>query len=158
MQYAGRDYWSDEDVDIPGLENKACVEQPGYRPTLDCSKATNDVSSCANTKLITESCAESACKAAWLAKNYVPSNAPETKGKWCLPAYGAGSGMWNYFRLINQKLKEAGGEELNSSFNWSSTESSYAEAFGWDYSVNQYGSQVKHGGGVGGYIRPVIEF
>ena len=158
MQYAGRDYWSDEDVDIPGLENKACVEQPGYRPTLDCSKETNDVSSCANTKLITESCAESACKAAWLAKNYVPSNAPETKGKWCLPAYGAGSGMWNNFRLINQKLKEAGGEELNSSFNWSSTESSYAEAFGWDYSVNQYGSQVKHGGGVGGYIRPVIEF
>ena len=79
MQYAGRDYWSDEDVDIPGLENKACVEQPGYRPTLDCSKATNDVSSCANTKLITESCAESACKAAWLAKNYVPSNAPEQK-------------------------------------------------------------------------------
>ena len=79
MQYAGRDYWFD--VDIPGLENKACVEQPGYRPTLDCSKATNDVSSCANTKLITESCAESVCKAVWLAKNYVPSNTPETKGK-----------------------------------------------------------------------------
>ena len=155
MQYAGSYHWSTEYIDIPGLENKACVERPGYRPTFDCSKATSDVSSCANTKLITESCEENVCTAAWAARNYVPSNAPETKGRWCLPAYAAGFGMWNNIQLINQKLREAGGEELDSRFNWSSTESSYSEAFGWNYSVNQYGTEVKY---AIEFVRPVIEF
>ena len=165
MQYAGRDYWSDEDVDIPGLENKACVEQPGYRPTLDCSKATNDVSSCANTKLITESCAESACKAAWLAKNYVPSNAPETKGKWCLPAGGIARSMMNNYDKINSGLSKAGGELLpepivHNYWYWSSSE--YDNYYAWVFRTKFGGADY---GGVAydtkdrmAYVRPVLAF
>ena len=148
LQDVGQHYWSNvNSIDISTLKNYSSTQE-----------ALTDIASCDNTNKIIAACDESICPAAWAAKNYYPKNAPETKGNWCLPAYGAGDQMWNNFKTINSKLNEINATSLNSRFSWSSTEANSLEAYGWNYSTNTYGTSVKYGGGVGGCIRPVIEF
>ena len=71
--------WAEEYVDIPGIKNY-----------LTESEAFTDFKSCENTAAILAQGNENLYPAAWLCHNYAPAKAPETKGKWCLPAAGTG--------------------------------------------------------------------
>ena len=50
--------------------------------------AKKDFANCENTRRIIEADNSLTYPAAWKAYLYAPDNAPETKGKWCLPAAG----------------------------------------------------------------------
>ena len=83
-----------------------------------------DVSSCENTKKIIENGNADKYPAAWAAINYAPGVAPETKGKWCLPAGSVLNIMLWRLDIIDQTFRKIGGTVLleNREVLWSSTE------------------------------------
>ena len=112
----GGKQWSKKDIDIPDLPNYESV-----------SDVEQDFDSCGNTQKIIKQGDFSTYPAAWAAVNYVPSSAPTTKGKWCLPAGGIARSMMNNYDKINSGLLKAEGELLpelseHNRWNWSSSE------------------------------------
>ncbi len=71
--------WSTEEIDVPEIENYTTTET-----------VINDMKSCENTEAMLALGADK-YPAAAAAKNYAPTAARDTKGKWCLPAMG----MWH---------------------------------------------------------------
>ncbi len=108
--------WAEEYVDIPGIKNY-----------LTESEAFTDFKSCENTAAILAQGNENLYPAAWLCHNYAPAKAPETKGKWCLPALGIFNNMMPYEDEFNTAFSKAASLNFGSSWDsdsmyWSSTE------------------------------------
>ncbi len=89
-------------------------------------------------------------------RGYSPSFAPETKGKWCLPAGGVGRDIYKYKDRINPVLREIGATEIDSSIYWTSTEYNMNFAWWWNYSSGEFDYSSKIANTI--YVRPVIEF
>ena len=120
------------------------------------SAASKDYDSCGNTDKIVAAGSASTYPAAWAARKYAPTSA--TKGKWCLPAAGIMTNIYNNQGAIQDAIKKVGGVSYPSCCTWSSSEASsyYAWYSYFDYSYglddyykNGYSSQ---------YVRPVLEF
>ena len=112
--------WSEEYVDIPEITNYT-IERT----------AVSDLKSCENTEAML-ALGETKYPAAAEAKNYVPTGAENTKGKWCLPS----AGIWNmvdiHFTEINAAISQANGTDLTASaYYWSSSEYTSNHAWCW---------------------------
>lgn len=141
----------------------------GYGVSFEFSQSTIegeiDFDSCGNTQKIVAQGDSTAFPAAGAAVNYVPSTAPETKGKWCLPASGVGRIIVIYIDRINQGLSAAGGEVLSKTTDfdnqyWSSTPGGTNYAIHWRYrsdlqNPDYFGSSDRR---ASFRVRPVIEF
>ncbi len=137
--------WSTEYVDISSLPNFTSQ-----------SSASTDYDSCGNTDKIVAQGNASTYPAAWAARKYAPTEA--TKGKWCLPAAGIMTNIYNNQGTIQDAISKVGGVSYPSCCNWSSSEysSRYAwySSLGYSYGLgnsnkNSYSFQ---------YVRPVLEF
>ena len=123
-----------------------------------------DFDSCENTKKIIKSGNSDSYQAAWATVNYAPVSAPETKGKWCLPAGGIARSMMNNYSTISSGMSKAGGESLPglsvfSHWNWSSSEYNNNYAWQWCYANNTLGHTSKNASSDDyGYVRPVLSF
>ena len=135
-------YWSNERVDILSL--------PNYTSRETVSK---DYDSCGNTDKIVAFGADT-YPAAWATRKYAPTEA--TKGKWCLPAAGIMTNIYNNQGAIQNAISKAGGV-LYQVFTWSSSEFSNTRVWQSDldssYGLSDFG--VKD---AGGDVRPVLEF
>ena len=158
--------WSTEYVDT------------GAYNTWIISNVVKDFDSCGNTEKIISFGDENTYPAAWKAVYYAPLSAPETLGKWCLPAAGVLSSLFYNLDIVNNTLSKIEGTQFKNTGNsedneylWSSTETD--ETGAWVFSnTNQTG--ILNGGvinfgktygweegtGVVGLltVRPVIEF
>ena len=144
LKSLGRYKWSSEDVDISTL--------PNYSSD---SSASQDVASCENSKKIMAAGNKSKYPAVWAAYNYTTTG---TKvGDWCLPAAGIFISYYNNQSVINTGFSQAGGTTFtNSTYAWSSSESSYFVAWYSNFSGSYgLGSSDK---GYSTEVRPVIEF
>ena len=138
-------YWLTEDVDISSLPNYTSRE-----------KAMKDYDSCGNTDKIVAQGNASTYPAAWAARKYAPTSA--TKGKWCLPAAGIMTNIYNNQNAIQTAISKVGGVSYPSCCNWSSSEYSYGYAWN-SYLGGSYGldDDSKYYGN-GQYVRPVLAF
>lgn len=148
--------WSRKLDDVVGLAN------------VTMSEAKQDFDSCENTQKIIQAGGRESYQAAWAAVDYVPSAAPETKGKWCLPAAGVLEAVDRWNSIIGVGLAEAGGKLLKGEYNngywiWSSSVSNYEYAWvlcinkaaDWD-GVRLYQDKITSGGFT--VVRPVLTF
>ena len=94
--------------------------------------ASTDYNSCENTNMIRASCDKDVCLAAWAAYSYAPTDA--TKNKWCLPAAGIMTNIYNNRDLIDIAISKVGGVAYPSCCTWSSSE--YSEGYAWVSSLN----------------------
>lgn len=81
--------------------------------------AAMDFDSCGKTQWLVER--GRAYYAAYAAYEYAPASAPETTGKWCLPAAGILNSVYTNWGVIDKTLSKIGGEKLSSDYWWSST-------------------------------------
>ena len=133
-------------LDIPSL------------PNLDLAEAQIDYNSCGNTSLIKQSGNEKAYPAAWRAADYAPAGAPETKGKWCLPAAGVTQKIIDNYEAVNAGLVSAGGQSLNER-TWYATSSEYNNTHYWRfYNIPRRELDRSDGKYSAATIRSVIEF
>ena len=118
------------------------------------SSASTDYDSCGNTDKIVAQGNASTYPAAWAARKYAPTEA--TKGKWCLPAAGIMTNIYNNQGTIQDAISKVGGVSYPSCCNWSSSEYNYGTAwfstfdssYGLDWNLtNDYN-----------YVRPVLAF
>lgn len=137
--------WSTEYVDISSLPNDTSYEG-----------AMKDFSSCDNTDKIVAQGDTSMYPAAWATKKYAPTT--ETKGKWCLPAAGVLSSIYNNQSAVQAGITKLGGVAYPSCCTWASLEYDYSRV--WDSNFN-------YGTGLGWTlkdfsnsldVRPVLEF
>lgn len=127
-------------------------------PNLDLAEAQIDYNSCGNTSLIKQSGNEKAYPAAWKAADYAPAEAPETKGKWCLPAAGVTQKIIDNYEAVNAGLVSAGGQSLNES-TWYATSSEYNNTHYWRfYNIPRRELDRSDGKYSAATIRSVIEF
>ena len=148
--------WSTEQTNVPGLTTSSTAQH-----------IMNDRESCFNTKIITSYGDQSKYPAAWAAKEYVPVNAPETKGKWCLPAAGVLHSIANNLTAINSAIDKIGGDPVGGSSLseenfWSSSGypgSKYSWAFlkASGYDATGLGARDR-AGKYYSYVRPVLEY
>ena len=135
--------WSTEYVDIAGITNYTSNEA-----------ASKDYNSCSNTDAIVKQGNASTYPAAWANRKYAPNEA--TKGKWCLPAAGIMTNIYNNKNAINTAISKVGGVTYPNCCAWSSSEynSNYAwnSDFGESYGLSITGKSGTH------YVRPVLEF
>ncbi len=137
----------------------------GYKS--DSSTAKADFDSCGNTRKIIEADNSLTYPATWRAYLYAPQTAPETRGKWCLPAAGILQQIKDNNEKINEVLSLIGGENLN--YLWSSTQKDTFEV--WIYPNSSSFTGITAAGTDGSWIsshqgdrtgsifvRPVIEF
>ncbi len=154
-------------------------------PDLDAKGAIKDFESCLNTDKIMAEGDETLYPAAGAARNYVAPGAPETKGKWCLPAAGVFVSLYNNLSRINTGLRNIEGipfidlrvgERAPTDYEhlWSSTEgridnevwqSAFFSAYNPPCKINMstpdcLEGKVKWSGGVSyyGVVRAVYEF
>ena len=127
------------------------------------SEAQKDFNSCSNTKELLAIPIEGADHI----NNYAPSSAPETKGKWCIPAAGVAYSILNNFEIINNAMEEIDQKSsvyaqtlvspyISYSTVWTSTEFSSSNMWvlqPMDQSIGNVSKSVFYG-----YYRPVIEF
>ena len=147
INYLSRLMWSTEKVNIPTL------------PDLSETYAIADFDSCGNTDKITSFGDKSKYPAAWGARNYAPT--PETKGKWCLPAAGILSNIYNNLVEIRNtasvlnldsditRITTPSSTEIDEDYIWVSSYSSAYVDHGIDdtfWKVREY------------YIFPVLEY
>ena len=135
--------WGGYGTDISSLPNYTSLET-----------ASKDYDSCGNTDKIVAQGKASTYPAAWAARKYAPTST--TKGKWCLPAAGIITNIYNNQGAIQTAISKVGGVSYPECCNWSSSE--YTNNTAWrailDYSyglrsimkLNRY------------YVRPVLEF
>ena len=137
--------WSTEYVDISSLPNFTSQ-----------SSASTDYDSCGNTDKIVAQGNASTYPAAWAARKYAPTEA--TKGKWCLPAAGIMTNIYNNQGTIQDAISKVGGVSYPSCCNWSSSESSSDYAWESDFS-NSYGlHSYDKDYSTNVYVRPVLAF
>lgn len=137
--------WSTEFTDIPAL--------PNYTSQ---STASADFNSCSNTDKIVAQDFSSTYPAAWAARKYAPTT--ETKGKWCLPAAGVMTSIYNNQSAVKEGISKLGGIPYPSCYMWSSSE--YGSFHSWYLCIKD-----SHGLSYTGSkayttvsVRPVIEF
>ena len=120
------------------------------------SSASTDYDSCGNTDKIVAAGDASTYPAAWAARKYAPTSA--TKGKWCLPAAGIMTNIYNNQNAIQTAISKVGGVSYPSCCNWSSSEYSYHYAW-YSNLGNSYGLyyNTKHTSHYL-YVRPVLAF
>ncbi len=151
LEELGNFQWSTEYVDIPDLPNQDNAPK-------------NDFSSCENTKIVLDyshkQYGDSASKyypAFWAVYNYTPAGAPETKGKWCLPAAGVLKSVDQNKTNIDQSLTRINKENIGNSFLWTSSEYSNSNPWIFNASSGAFDCHINYK-----YfdppVRPVIEF
>ena len=133
--------------DIPSL--------PNYESA---SAASKDYDSCGNTDKIVAFGDASTYPAAWATRRYAPT--PATKGKWCLPAAGILTNIYNNLSSVQAAIGKVGGVALLSHGGmWSSSEKDSQNA--WMLYVpagsSFYGLGSNNKTGID-YVRPVLEF
>ena len=141
-------YWSTEYVDISGLTN------------LSQEAASKDYDSCGNTDKIVATGDASTYPAAWATRKYAPTTA--TKGKWCLPAAGIMTNIYNKKNAIQTAISKVGGVSYPSCCNWSSSEDSHTYAwasnFGYNYGLFMRSKDYYSAEHTNTSVRPVLEF
>ena len=137
-------YWSTEYVDISSLPNYTSRET-----------ASKDYDSCGNTDKIVAQGHAGTNPAAWAARKYAPTT--DTAGKWCLPAAGIMTNIYNNQDAIQTAISKVGGVSYPSCCNWSSSE--YSSSHAWRSSLNgSYGLDYGTNKGTYGYVLPVLAF
>ena len=133
--------WGDYRIDISTL--------PNYTTT---SSAAVDYDSCGNTEKIVAAGTFANYPAAWATRYYAPTS--ETAGKWCLPAAGIMTNIYNNQTAIQNAISKVGGVSLPDCCMWSSTEQKSSDA--WIF----YRKFVafSHNKSTNDYVRPVMEF
>lgn len=122
------------------------------------STATTDRDSCGNTAKITAKDSADKYPAAWATRKYAPTSA--TSGKWCLPAAGILTNIYNNLSSVQTAIGKVGGVALLSHGGmWSSSEKDSQNA--WMLYVpagsSFYGLGSNNKTGID-YVRPVLEF
>ena len=122
------------------------------------SAATTDRDSCGNTAKITAKDSADKYPAAWATRKYAPTSA--TSGKWCLPAAGILTNIYNNLSSVQAAIGKVGGVALLSHGGiWSSSEKDSQNA--WMLYVpagsSFYGLGSNNKTGID-YVRPVLEF
>ena len=118
------------------------------------SSASTDYDSCGNTDKIVAQGNASTYPAAWAARKYAPTT--DTAGKWCLPAAGIMTNIYNNQDAIQTAISKVGGVSYPSCCNWSSSE--YDGKWAW-YSYLYYSYGLNPNGKLSNYyVRPVLAF
>ena len=137
--------WGGYGTDIPSLPNYTSQET-----------AAKDYDSCGNTDKIVATGDASTYPAAWATRKYAPTTA--TKGKWCLPAAGIMTNIYNNQNIIQTAISKVGGVEYPNCCNWSSSEYSYNYAWfsslGFSCGLINYSKSTNDDR----YVRPVLAF
>ena len=139
-------YWSTEYVDISSLPNYTSRET-----------ASKDYDSCGNTDKIVAQGNAGTYPAARAARKYAPTT--DTAGKWCLPAAGIMTNIYNNQDAIQTAISKVGGVSYPSCCNWSSSE--YSSHYAWPSGLyGSYGLGNRNGKLSSGNVnvRPVLEF
>ena len=136
--------WATEAMDISGLTYYNSAEA-----------ASQDVSSCENSKIIMAAGDKDTYPAVWAANEYKTEGT--SAGDWCLPAAGIFTSYYNNKDIINTGFDRAGGTKYTgNTWVWSSSMHSYN--FPWGFSlVNNYGLSSSRVTNLG-YVHPVFEF
>ena len=136
--------WGGYGTDISSLPNMT-----------NSTQAEADFDSCGNTDKIVAAGNANTYPAAWAARKYAPT--ADTAGKWCLPAAGIMTNIYNNQDSIQTAISKVGGVSYPSCCNWSSSEHSYNIAWTshFDFSYSLDGGNHK----TNVYsVRPVLEF
>ena len=137
--------WGDYGTDILSLPNYTSRET-----------ASTDYDSCGNTDKIVAQGNAGTYPAAWAARKYAPTT--DTAGKWCLPAAGIMTNIYNNQDAIQTAISKVGGVSYPSCCNWSSSEYSNTGAWG-SYLGTSYGlDYYSKSSSSNPYVRPVLEF
>jgi len=136
--------WSTEYADISSLPNYASE-----------SSASTDYDSCGNTDKIVAAGNASTYPAAWAARKYAPTEA--TKGKWCLPAGGIMTNIYNNQGTIQDAISKVGGVSYPDCCVWSSSEIDDFDAW-HSYLGGRYGLDYYPKDDYFLDVRPVLEF
>ena len=134
--------WSDSASDMSSVPNRPIT-----------SSASTDYDSCGNTDAIV-AYSPGVTSAAKATRKYAPTSG--TNGKWCLPAAGIMTKIYNNQSAIQDAIKKVGGIEFPSICTWSSSESS--KEYAWYSSLSASYGLVSHRKKTTCYIRPVLEF
>ena len=122
-------------------------------PTLSIEEAPKDFDSCNNTDKMLAT--EHYSAAAQVTKLYAPTTG--TKGKWCLPAAGIMTNIYNNQTAIQTAISKVGGVEFPNCCTWSSSRpthnSAWASNFKYSYGLASQDSKADHNN-----VRPVMEF
>ena len=118
--------------------------------------AMKDYDSCGNTDKIVAAGGASTYPAAWATRKYAPTT--ETAGKWCLPAVGIMTNIYNNQDAIQTAISKVGGVSYPSCCTWSSSE--YSSNHAWDSEFYNNGLDIYIKKNISGniYVRPVLEF
>ena len=144
--------WSTEKIDVPGLDN-INTDMLDYNDP-DYVKLRSDLDSCGHTNAILSQGESKYPAAAW-AKNYAPSGAPQTAGKWCLPA----GGIWYQVRLNQSKIeKHYPIDETYTLHYWTSNEHDYRSVARWNPKYGNFDYMDKTYDPSYHFVRPVLEF
>lgn len=135
-------YWSTQDVNIPSL--------PDYTSDLS---ATQDFDSCGNTNTLSANSDRTFYLAVQAARLYV---ANETTGKWCLPAAGIMTSIYNNQSAVQAGIKKLGGIEFPDCCTWSSSENDNNRA--WISNFSETNGLFAINKNDYHYVRPVMEF
>ena len=119
------------------------------------SSASKDYDSCGNTDKIVAQGNASTYPAAWAARKYAPTT--ETAGKWCLPAAGIMTNIYNNQDAIQTAISKVGGVSYPSCCTWSSSECSSYSAWR-SRLLDSYGLSNDGGKNGNNFVRPVLEF
>ena len=117
--------------------------------------ASKDYDSCGNTDKIVAAGSARTYPAAWAARKYAPTEA--TNGKWCLPAAGIMTNIFNNQGAIQNAISKAGGVPYPSDGIWSSSECTYGNAW-YSRLDTSYGLDNNIAKTLSAYVRPVLEF
>lgn len=152
-------------VDVDGNKSNDDVDvfwATYYGTTYDISSLPNyasstlaakDFNSCSNTdKILADR--QTTYPAAEAARKYAPTT--ETKGKWCLPAAGVMTSIYNNQSAVQAGISKLGGVEYPSCCVWSSSEISDEYAWVSDFLFSVGLSEGAKNNNQ--YVRPVIEF
>ena len=122
-------------------------------PTLSIEEAPKDFDSCNNTDKMLAT--EHYSAAAQVTKLYAPTTG--TKGKWCLPAAGIMTNIYNNQTAIQNAISNVGGVAFPNCCTWSSSRpahnSAWASNFKYSYGLDSQDSKADHNN-----VRPVLEF
>ena len=138
--------WGIFGIDIPNLPNHP------YTNSLSA-----DFDSCGNTDKIVAMGSASLYPAAWATRKYAPTT--DTAGKWCLPAAGIMTNIYNNQPAFQSAIKKINGVEFPNCCYWSSSEisPSYAANSMFDFSYGLVNDSSKDLSDYA-YVRPVLEF
>ena len=136
--------WATKAMDILGLTNYSLAEA-----------ASQDVSSCENSKIIMAAGDKDTYPAVWAAHEY--STEETSAGDWCLPAAGIFTSYYNNQDVINTGFSRAGGTQISTTTGFTSSSDSslygyWISNFNANYGLSVYHKEKYHS------IRPVFEF